>query len=170
MNIIAINIPPKIPFKKIVKTLNYPYIRSSSAEVIYKIEDQSFIFLYALGAYVLVNVTPAAAKEFKEKLLSLVPDIELEIKQELYEETYQLLINKKKKISVTDSDITIPALKIEYLRIISLVLAESVEPSNRAGPPVGSAMGLASLRAGAGGIRTVLVSAFTGGVAVWPER
>jgi len=119
----AINIPPKIKFKEIVKSLNYPYVKSSNYEVVYKLDKYSYIILYSFGVYVLINTTNSMADEFKEKIRNLVGKVE-ETTEVV--DTYQIIVKNKSSIIVDQNEVLIPSFKIEYLRIIALVLSESV--------------------------------------------
>jgi uncharacterized Rmd1/YagE family protein len=122
MKIVAVNIPPKIKLKEITKELNYFCLRSSGYEVIYKIADDSFIILYSFGAYTLINVEQAIANEFKQAINHLVP-----LSNELTtDDNYEVNIVVDSPVKVEHNRITLPSFKLEYVRLISLVLAESV--------------------------------------------
>lgn len=118
----AINIPSKIKFRNIVKNLTYTKVYQSGYEVVYKLAPDSYIVLYSFGVYCLLNVSYKDEFDFKYCLKTMVDGLE---DNEL-SDSYEIAIKEGSDIIVEHNKCTLPDLKLEYIRIISLILAQSV--------------------------------------------
>jgi len=117
----AVNITNKIKFKELKKQLTYDKEYESNYEVVFKI-DNGFIILYTFGVYTLINLMPKDELDFKCCLEKLIPDFQ----SSDLTDSFNIEVDPETDLKVEHNKCVIPEFKLEYLRILSLVLAESV--------------------------------------------
>lgn len=134
MNIQAINIPTKLRIKELVTSIKYKKLYQSNYEVIFELEPRRYLFLYSFGVCVYVNLTPKIANRVSQKLTRLIPGFNIEA----LDETYRMKVSSDSEIKINHNYILVPEAKLEYLRLVALVLAESVaiESFEKATEPV----------------------------------
>jgi len=118
----AVNIPPKIKFKEIVALFHYEKRIQNGYEVVFKLRKGAFIILYSFGVYVEVNIEPNESLAFKNTLKTAITELE----RDLSEEIYELEIKANSIIKVEPNRVILPEFNLDNIRIISLILAESV--------------------------------------------
>jgi uncharacterized Rmd1/YagE family protein len=116
----AYNIPSKIKFKEVVNLFKYEKVLQNGYEVVFKISQKRFMVLYSFGALVLINGSDESEFYIKDKLKSLMPDLDKN------PETYEVVFKKDAKLTVDNNRAILQEFALEPLKIIALVLAESV--------------------------------------------
>lgn len=119
----AINISSKIKFKEIIKNLTYNKTYQSNSEIVYKLGDKNYIVLYSFGVYVLINISYKDEFDFKYCLKTLIEGID---DTNEITENYDIEITPNCDVQIEHNKCILNDFKLEYIRIISLVLAQSV--------------------------------------------
>jgi uncharacterized Rmd1/YagE family protein len=118
----AININPKIKLKSLSSIFPYERVYTSNYEVIFKTSENSYIVLYSFGVYVLVNTSDEIAHSFMVQIKEQLKDYEIGN----YDDTYNIEIDTDSVPKIGFNKATLPSFSLEHIRIISLILAESV--------------------------------------------
>lgn len=118
----AVNIPTKIKFKELIGKFKYKRILQSNYEVIFEYKRGQYIVLYSFGVCVCINLPAKVADNLLKKLQTLFP----ELKENILGDTYRMKIIPESKVKVMHKYTSVPEFNIEYARIVSLALAESV--------------------------------------------
>jgi required for meiotic nuclear division protein 1 len=117
MIIKAIKILTKTKFKDLIKSISYKPIYQSNYEIAYQLDVESFLIVYSFGVYVLFNINQKdILNDLSEKFNS----------KNAKEDFYNIEIKKKGSIKVDHNQVIIPKLELKYIRIVALVLAQSV--------------------------------------------
>ena len=117
MKLKALNIPDKIKIKMMPEILSFDVIYQSNYEIVFRIDTDTYFIMYSFGAMVFVDVPPAIEKKIRTKIKKLIPGDPF-IEEYIIEHCD---INK-----VYDKKVVVKSLDLEYIRFVSLALAESV--------------------------------------------
>lgn len=118
----AISIPTKLRLKDLSSFLKYKKLYQSNYEVIFEYTANRYVILYSFGACVLINMPPKDTLRVIQKLQNRIP----EFTDFGLDETYRIKIIPDSDIKIVHTHITLPEFKLEYIKILSLILAESV--------------------------------------------
>lgn len=120
MKIKAINLPKKLKIKEIIKNFRYKIAYKTNYEVVYEVGSDGWIVLYSFGVLVFVNTS----KKYEVNVLGKVQDLAYD--KFLINDSYEIEVKPEETQKVEHSKVTIRELNLDYLRVISLILAESV--------------------------------------------
>ena len=127
MIIKAIHTTNTLKVKEVVKNLSYKCISHNKSQAIFKLKGKyKYIIYYNFGVFTLINVNDnAEVEEFQEYL-----KLKFEICESRIEDHYAIKIQPKRCITIKDGYVSIPSKHLKYLKLISLVVAESVALDN----------------------------------------
>ena len=125
MEIKAIKIN-KLKIKEIINPAYEPFkTYQSNYEIVYKFNSEQFIVIYAFGAYVLFNIDEDSIKT--EPITAIISQLGVITTQPSLNEVFEVEIDGKiKKPQVFHNKVVLPNVKLDYVRIISVILAQSV--------------------------------------------
>ena len=127
MIIKAMHTTNKLKIKEVVKNISYRCIFQNKYQAIFKPKGKyKYIIYYNFGVFTLINISDKTeVEEFQEYLKS-----KFEICNSQIEDHYTIKIQPKKSIIIKDGYVSIPSKHLKYLKLISLVVAESVALDN----------------------------------------
>ena len=122
MQIRAKKLSKKIKVRDVTKTAEFNCISSSGYEAVFEISANSHIVLYSFGVCVFINIT----SEIENKFLDQQKNVNTVTDNNDTDDFYEIRIEPNLEILIEHNYVRLPEYKLEYIRMISLVLAESV--------------------------------------------
>ena len=121
MNIKAFYLSSNIKLKEIIRILPYNCIFNNKYQAIFKLDGDQYVIYYSFGVFTLINIDDIKILKFREYLNS-----QFDITDMTINDHYLIKVQKNKSILVTNDHVILPKKDLEYIKIISLVIAELV--------------------------------------------
>lgn len=116
----AVYVAKELPIPKVKEVLNYKLLSEKRDRLVFEIAPKNYLFVYSFGALVFYDVENVMMSATIKNLKGL----NVEILKEKPTDEYTVVEHMKN--SVEFNDIKLKSVDIEKLKIVSLVLAQSV--------------------------------------------
>jgi uncharacterized Rmd1/YagE family protein len=119
----AEKIARKIKIRDIAEDFDgFKCLQFSTYEVVYKLSENQHVIVYSFGVVVFIDIDWEDSRGF----IDLVKDKIIHIPDKETDDKYEVVIKEGSKIRVKDNSVILPKYSINHLRMLALILAESV--------------------------------------------
>jgi len=120
----AIYLAPELVISKVKEALKYKLVQEKRERLVYEAAPKKYIFIYSFGAVVFYDID----EKIQNDILKAIKSLKLgEIKNEISEE---YLVIEHSKNSVEFNHIRLKSIDMDKLKLIALILAQSVALEN----------------------------------------
>jgi len=114
----ALTILPKVRLRDVAAKLRYPVAYQSASEIVFRVKERSYLIIYSFGVCVFANLSSRIENNLRKSLDFFVADA--------VEELYDVILKPEVAEKVEHDRVTLRSVSLEKVRIISLIMAESV--------------------------------------------